>query len=138
MNLNALPVFDDLAGALRFQSARLRVLAENVSNVDTPGFTPRDILGGDAGEALGRAAEPGAGPTALARTDPRHLAVIETASSWRPKDAPDTELTVDGNSVVIEEQIARVSETRGAYELALSLYQKNINLLRQAGQAPTG
>ncbi len=138
MNLNGVPVLDDLSGALRFHSARMRVLAENVANVDTPGFTPRDVMDGDAGAALGRAQETGVRPTRLMRTDPGHIAVQSASGPWRATDAPDTEQTVDGNSVVIEEQIGRVSETRGAYELALSLYQKSVALLRQAAQAPGG
>jgi flagellar basal-body rod protein FlgB len=43
---------------------------------------------------------------------------------------------VNGNSVVIEEQMVRAQENRMRYESALTLYQKSIGLLRTAIRAP--
>ena len=43
MRLDDIPLFAMLKGRMTYLSARQRVIAENVANADTPGFTPRDI-----------------------------------------------------------------------------------------------
>jgi flagellar basal-body rod protein FlgB len=50
--------------------------------------------------------------------------------------APDSETTIDGNSVVLEEQMARAADTRMAYETSLALYQKGLQLVRLAAKPP--
>jgi flagellar basal-body rod protein FlgB len=49
---------------------------------------------------------------------------------------PDSETTLDGNSVVLEEQTIRAAETRMQYETGLALYQKGLMLLRMAARPP--
>ncbi|MGD2133741.1 MAG: flagellar basal body rod protein [Maricaulaceae bacterium] len=137
MRLDAIPVFSALKDALDYNSARSRVLAVNVANSDTPGFTPQDIAEGDFAAALGEAQTGGRGRTVIARTNPGHMAPPTTdAEIWRVAAAPDSETTLDGNAVVLEEQMAKVAETRMRYEAALGLYQKTLGLIRIAGKAP--
>ncbi len=151
MKLDAIPVFATLKSALGYHADRARVLAENIANVDTPDFRPRDIAGGDVAKALGvdgagaltRASSAGVGAAVHAplRTHGAHLSRDESGGmqrTWRISDAHDSERTHDGNAVVVEEQIAQVSENRAAYEAAVSLYQKSLGLLRMAARTPGG
>jgi len=41
------------------------------------------------------------------------------------------------NAVVVEEQMAKVAETRMRFEAAIGLYQKSLNLLRMAAKSPS-
>ncbi len=138
MQLDALPVFSTLKSALGFHSDRARALAENVANADTPGFVPRDIAKGDFGAALAATRLQAAGTVSTARTHDAHRAGPAAPSrSWSLDETPDSETTLDGNAVVLEEQMSKVAETRLAYESALSLYQKSMDLVRMAIKSPS-
>jgi flagellar basal-body rod protein FlgB len=51
--------------------------------------------------------------------------------------SPDSETTLDGNSVVVEEQMMKIAETRMDFETMVGLYQKSLGLLRLASRSPT-
>ena len=66
MSINDLPVLSALRTKMQWHQERQRVLAENVSNSDTPNFKPKDLVEPkfDAtGQAVG-----GFAPLSLART----------------------------------------------------------------------
>ena len=44
MSINDLPVLSALRTKMQWHQERQRVLAENVSNSDTPNFKPRDLV----------------------------------------------------------------------------------------------
>jgi flagellar basal-body rod protein FlgB len=48
----------------------------------------------------------------------------------------DSEVTMDGNAVILEEEMTRAAETRLAFETGLALYQKGLDLVRLASRAP--
>ena len=48
----------------------------------------------------------------------------------------DSETTMDGNAVVLEEQMARAAETRMSFETGIALYQKGLELVRMAARPP--
>jgi flagellar basal-body rod protein FlgB len=139
MRLDGLPVFAALKTALDYNAERSRVLATNVANSDTPDYTPRDIAPEDFARALRDASGAGSGSTAkVARTHPGHMGpATATSRTWRAEAAPDAETTLDGNAVVLEEQMAKVAETRMRYEAALGLYEKTLSLIRLAGKSPS-
>lgn len=139
MRLDDIPLFAMLKGRMNYFSARQRVIAENVANSDTPGFTPRDIAAPSFEQAM-RAARSGPASHAggLARTNPAHIAgpAGGQASPFTPERAPDSETRQDGNSVVLEEEMLKMAESRMNYDAAISFYQKSLNLLRMAARAP--
>lgn len=138
MAFDDITVLSTLRQALGFHNARQRVIADNVANVNTPGFTPGDISKGQFERVLNGQASAASG--GLRVTDPRHFGG-ETGGStaaYRSEATPDSETTVNGNSVVIEEQMVRANENRMKYETALSLYQKSLNMIRLAGRPPGG
>lgn len=141
MRLDGLPVFAALKDALDYNGARSRVLASNIANSDTPDFVPQDIARGDFQSALAASKGGPAGGASGARmtlTDPLHMTPSgATAREWRIENAPDSETTLDGNAVVLEEQMAKVSETRMRYEAAIGLYEKTLNMVRMAAKSPS-
>lgn len=141
---------DDVAllGLLRenlsYNADRQRVIANNVAHANTPGFTPQDIEQSEFErviEAQMRGRRTTTGGIRMSVSSANHLSGQvnpDAGRQWSANDAPDSETTVNGNSVVLEEQMVRASETRMRYESALSLYQKSIGLLRMAVRPPGG
>ncbi len=133
MDLANTPFFGMLRARLDQLSERQRLIAENIANASTPGYRPRDI---DAAgfERMLAAAAGGRGVT-LARTSPMHMTPNGSAEV-RIVTRDDGETTIDGNAVVLEEQMARAAETRMQFETGIALYQKGLELVRMAARAP--
>ena len=139
MRLDDIPLFAMLKGRMNYLGARQRVIAENVANADTPGFVPTDIKP-QSFEAMVRAGQGGRSAPAgsLAVTSPRHIQREgpAAAAGLRPDRTPDSETRLDGNAVVLEEQMLKMAESRMAYDAAISFYQKSMNMLRIAAKPP--
>ena len=144
MRLDDIPLFSMLKGRMSYLSQRQKLIAENVANADTVGFTPRDlkpqsfdqVLGGARAGGLRTAG--GAAPAGtMARTSAAHMAAPGgQAATPGAVRAPDSETRLDGNSVVLEEQMLKMAESRMAYDAAIGFYQKSMNLLRMAARPP--
>ena len=144
MNLDEIPLFSMLKGRLSYLGERQKVIATNIANSDTPGYAPRDMkpFAVDLAGAMTTTAIPMAqvassamrGPT---MTSPTHMAPRRASAGLaKPKGAPDSEITLDGNGVVLEEQSMKLIEARIDYEAAIGFYQKSLGLLRMAARAP--
>lgn len=133
MGVDGIPLFSMLRGRLSWLDARQRVVAENVANADTPGYGARDLAQPtDFARALD-----GARGVGLMRTSGMHLqSPTAPTTPFTAQVSPDSETTPDGNSVVVEEQMLRMAESRMAYDAAIGFYQKSLNMLRLAARAP--
>ena len=144
MRLDNVPILALLRENMGFNAERQQVIADNVANANTPGFTPQDLDENAFMSALSREmgqARAGGRNLELRTTQANHIqgsAGNGAARTYSTSDSPDSETTVNGNSVVVEEQMVRAQETRMRYESALSLYQKSIGLLRTAIRRPGG
>jgi len=134
MAADDLAIFSMLKSRLSYLADRQQVIAQNVANSDTPGFTPKDLkpfaLPGH-GAASGALA-----PVTPAITSAMHLAAPQaTASSGlKPVSAPDSETTLNGNSVVLEDEMMKMSQARMDYEAAVAFYQQSMQLLATAAK----
>lgn len=144
MRVDNVPILALLRENMGFNAERQRVIADNVANANTPGYTPQDLDENAFMNALSREmdqARAGGRNLELRTTQANHIAGNSgggAARTYSSSDNPDSETTVNGNSVVVEEQMVRAQETRMRYESALSLYQKSIGLLRVAIRRPGG
>jgi len=138
MNLNDIPLFSMLKSRLGYISQRERLIAQNVANADTAGYTPQDLqpftLPKAGGSNTGAALQ-------LVRTHPADFAgkgagASGAAASWKPVSTPDSEATLNGNKVVLEDQMSKMTEARMDYEAVIGFYQKSLDLLRLAARAP--
>jgi len=143
MNLDEIPLFSMLKGRLSYLGQRQQVIAANIANSDTPGYAPRDMkpFSVDLQGAMTTTAIPmmqvqGAAARGVIQTSPAHLATRRPTAVNKPKGAPDSEVTLDGNGVVLEEQTMKLTEARMDYEAAIGFYQKSLGLLRMAARAP--
>ncbi len=136
MGLDDIPLFSMLKGKLGYVNQRQRLLAENVANADTPGYSPRDLKPYSFEAAL----RPRIGLAGLERTNQLHIAgrPLSTGATdpFKAETAPDSETRLDGNQVVLEEQMSKMTEARIDYESALDFYQQSLNLITTAARAP--
>jgi flagellar basal-body rod protein FlgB len=141
MAFTDIPLLSMLKGRMGYLSKREGVVAENVANSDTPGFTPKDLKPFSFEQAMARQGVAGrstvnASPEAAAAMARMSHNGVKRTTSHRPVDAPDSETTLDGNQVVLEDQMVKMNETRLQYDAAISFYQKATNLIRLASRAP--
>src|SRR5215212_8958164 len=101
MNLDDIPLFSMLKGRLGYLNQRQQVVAQNIANADTPGYTPRDLNGFSFKSHLNdQTAAVGTSSIGSIGGSTPHL--LKTASSGaagsalKPLDAPDSETTLDG------------------------------------------
>jgi flagellar basal-body rod protein FlgB len=110
-----LNLFDLAERRLAWLDQRQAVLAQNIANVSTPGWVPKDL----PSFAASLAAEMGTG---LARTEPGHLA--GTADDILAGVTPrPTGRAPDGNAVALDQQLAEVADSQSAQELVTSIYK---------------
>ena len=135
-----MPIFSLMKARLQMLGDRQKVIAENVANVSTPGYVPSDVDTGAFAATLQRMAGKagGAARTAMVATQPGHMTspAGSTAPGAKLVKAPDSETTLDGNAVVVEEQMMKIAETRTDFETMVGLYQKSLGLLRLASRSP--
>ncbi len=138
---NQMSVFSLMKARMQMLGERQKIVAQNVANVSTPGFVPSDIDQGAFAATLQRMAGRGAGGptrTAMVATQAGHMSAPHgpTMPGMTPVKSPDSETTLDGNAVVVEEQMMKIAETRMDFETMVGLYQKSLGLLRMASRSP--
>lgn len=132
MGVADLPLLQQIKGRLGWLDERQRVVAQNVANSDTPGYVARDLK---APTDFARAMAEGGG-LRMTRTSAAHISPPGQVARFTVSDAPDSETTLDGNSVVVEEQMLKMAESRMAYDAAIGFYQKSMQMIRMAAKPP--
>ena len=129
MDLGKSPLFSMITKRLDWLVRRQQVLAHNIANSDTPGFKARDIAPLD----FRRLADSESRRVEVSATDARHLSLHRrSAGSGLRAQSGTQETTPSGNTVVLEEQLLKVSETVMDYQLTTNLYRKHMNMIRMA------
>ncbi|MES2724632.1 MAG: flagellar biosynthesis protein FlgB [Pseudomonadota bacterium] len=137
MNLAEIPLFNMLRSRLGYLGERQKVIAQNVANTDTARYVSQDLkpFGFDAQVQMHSR-----GPATMASTQAGHVAPRQErrglGAQFKSVRAPGSETTLNGNSVVLEEEMIKMSEARMNYDAAISFYQKSMNMLRMAARPP--
>jgi len=138
MTLDQIPLLSMLKGKLGYLNERQKLISQNVANADTPGFTPVDLKPFTV-EAAKAAPAAGQGAVSTVRTNSAHLAgTTAPVRTWKTVSAADSESRLDGNQVVLEDQMMKMTEARLDYDAAIGLYQKSLAMLRTAVRKPGG
>jgi len=135
MNFLNLPVFKAMMGQMEWLNRRQSVLSENMANSDTPGYTPNDLQKIDFGEILKNEKSASAIHKAqLAAAEHRNQGYDLTGAGRNAEEiqAKGLETSPTGNSVVLEEQLIKVSETQIQYSMLTNLYRKQADMIRMA------
>ena len=139
MNLAEIPLFQMLRGRLGYLGERQKVIAQNVANTDTSGYLAQDLKPFSfQAKVQGTAAA--AGVTAMAATSAGHLRPPGErrglGAQYKSVKTPGSETTLNGNTVVLEEEMIKMGDARTQYDAAIGFYQKSMNLIRMAARRP--
>jgi len=129
MALTDLPLFQALKSKMQWHQTRQGVLAENIANADTPGYQAREVKAYTFEDHIGRQAF----GLSTSTTRNGHIAAsISGQGSVKAEERDTFEITPSGNSVVLEEQMMKITENQMDYQAATTLYTKGLGLIRTA------
>jgi flagellar basal-body rod protein FlgB len=128
MAVTDIPLVAMLKTRLHWHQTRQKLLAENVANADTPGFQPRELRA----PSFSPGGPAGAPAVTVLRTDGAHLTLAAARAGEDAVQARRFDTTPSGNAVNLEDEMLKVSQNQADYQLAASLYQKSLALLRTA------
>lgn len=132
MSMNDLPILSALRTKMQWHQERQRVLAENISNSDTPNFRPRDLVEPKFDKA-GATVGGGIGTLPMMQTSATHMTAagaVETFDNDRGRSGFQTRPA--GNAVNLEEQMMKVSANQMDYAAVTSLYTRSLGMLKTA------
>lgn len=117
-----------LKGDMKYRTQEQKVLAGNIANIDTPGYKARTLAPLDFNKMTQSA------QLEMATTAPQHLSgTIGNSGPFRSKaDGNTFETRPTHNNVVLEDQMAKVSDTNAKYNLSSTLLKKYTALQRAA------
>jgi flagellar basal-body rod protein FlgB len=131
MAINDLPVLSALRTKMQWHQERQRVLAENISNSDTPNFKPHDLVEPKF-DRNGSSAAGSMGALAMMRTSASHIAVSGGGQTFNTDGKGGFQTRPAGNAVNLEDQMLKVSANQMDYAAATSLYSRSLGLLKTA------
>ena len=138
MDLAKIPLFSMLRSRLGYLSERQTVIAENVANADTARYASQDLKP----FSFEARVQMRTGPAAMAATQAGHItppsARRSLGAEWKSVKTPGSETTLNGNSVVLEEEMIKMGDARMQYDAAIGFYQKSLTMLRLASRRPGG
>lgn len=119
-----------LSGKMRYHTQRQKVLASNIANIDTPGYKAKDVSQPSFIDAVARETQ----SMHLATTSPKHFTGSQgIGGPYRVIAQRDPyEISPNGNDVVLEDQMAKLSDNNTQYEISSSLYKKFTQMYRSA------
>jgi flagellar basal-body rod protein FlgB len=133
MDLPDVPLLSMLRERMTWLNQRQDVLTQNVANADTPGFVARDLKPQDFSEELRQSQDPMHSAGQLTITDPRHISITSSTSApYQDYEVRDAEANPNGNSVSLEQEMIKVSDTEAQFQAASNLYAKTITMMKTA------
>ncbi len=139
MNYNDVSLFTLMRGKLGYLSARQSTIAQNIANVDTPGYRAQDVAEPDFKKmAIAASASP-AQKLPMRTTNEKHMSVGGSMSAFEAVERKHTyELNPDGNNVTVEEELMKAAENQAEYTKVLNLYRKTVDMFKTAIGRPGG
>src|SRR5262245_65171890 len=107
MPISDIPILSMLRTKMQWHQERQKLLAENVSNSDTPNFKPRDLVP----PKFDSKAPAAPATLALVRTSPDHIAAANSgnATQFQPDRKGRFEVRPAGNAVNLEDEMLKVA-----------------------------
>ena len=125
MGLESISFFKNASQRLQWLGARQKVISQNIANSDTPNFKAKDV------SSFSKMLE-GAQQSGLTTTNAKHIGGNPTSSVSTEETKDVWGESMDGNTVVLEQQSILANEVGEDYQLAAKLYRKGYDLLTLA------
>jgi flagellar basal-body rod protein FlgB len=133
MDLPDIPLLSMLRQRMTWLNQRQDILAQNVANADTPGFSARDLKPMDFAQTLAHSNPAYASGSAMRLTDPRHISVkLDQDPEFQDFESHDVESNPNGNTVSLEMEMIKVSDTQAQFQAAANLYAKAMTMMKTA------
>jgi len=119
-----------LEQVVQFTQSRHQVLAGNVANIDTPGYTTRDLSVDKFQSALQRAIEERDSPA-----HPISPGLVDTEPGDPMRDVRDSIKHIlfhDGSDVSMEHQVAEISKNQALHNTAIAIMSSQFAMLQAA------
>jgi len=134
MTLSDMNYFQALNTRMSWLNERQRLLAENVANANTPGFQSKDLEELNFPELLRKSAA----TVGMTQTSGKHIQSVAHVGAAKFKvQASDEAADKSGNSVSLELEMMKVSQSVADHELMTNLYRKGMDLMRIALSRPS-
>lgn len=130
MDLSKLDVFRMAGQKMGWLTERQVVLANNIANADTPNYRSRDLKSLNFSRMLDDTPKMG-----VARTSSGHIMGSAGRTDFRTvreRTSDVYEVNPNDNTVIMEEQLMKVSESTMQFQLATNIYNKNLSMLKMA------
>jgi flagellar basal-body rod protein FlgB len=125
MDPTKIGLFDVAEKRLVWTAQRQSVLAANIANANTPGFQSRDV---DSFASV----LAGTGSVAPVRTQPAHMTgTVPNGLASLTKDPP-TVRAIDGNTVMLDQQLTKVADTETTQSLVTTVWKKYMGMFNMA------
>ena len=131
MPINNITLFQAMGAKLDYLDTRQKVISQNIANADTPNYRPKDLTEVDFGRVLTNvtkdksirmnSTQRGHLPAHNAVNDPRNI-----------KQKESYEVAPAENSVILEEQMLKATQTSIDHGLMLNVMKKNMGMIRMA------
>lgn len=133
MDFSSLSVFSLMKTKMNVISARQEVLAQNIANVDTPGYKAMDIQEPDFKRMLSSQSAGGGQKLKMTATRSGHISGNSGNASAKIVERPKTdERNPNDNNVSVEEEMAKVGYNQMEYQKMLNLYSKTVSMFKIA------
>lgn len=121
---------DTLSSALQLRAQRQQIIASNIANVDTPGYIARDIdFNAALQDAVSGRSAPGMTQTSSGhRTITSRDGLIGNALAYTVQTQP----SLDGNSVDLDQQRANFTDNAIRYESTLRFINGHVKTMLSA------
>ena len=129
-NWGSLPYLERL---MQFAGARNSLLNDSIANLDTPGYTPKDVSAVEFQQAMREAlAEEESGKPGARFRDTQNIRFESDAVSLQPIETEENILFHDGNDRSLERLMQGLSENFLAFRYAAELFRNTHETLNSA------
>ena len=142
MDLNNLTVFNMAKQNMNYLSLKEKVIAGNIANASTPNYLAKDITKPSFIDNI-KVNKP---LLELNKTNSKHLGELKSVANknqlknmaviYTPK--PTDSLTIDGNGVILEDQMNEASKASSEYKKMITIYNSYKKMLSTANTKING
>ncbi len=142
MDLNQISLFKMANQQMDYLNERQKVLAQNIANANTPDYMPKDLEEPSFSQILKNnqnsklmvtnpAHISGAvSKLTMMQTDSVNIGKPQESSAFKIIKTKPYEVSPDNNGVILEEQMAKVGETKSAYDKVTQIYKSYMSLIK--------
>jgi flagellar basal-body rod protein FlgB len=133
MTTENIGLFKAINAKMSYLQTRQKVISQNISNANTPGYKPSDLGELNFGSTLDNVTKSsGIKKVTMESTDPGHISPDAHMQASVQKSKTTYEVKPDKNAVDIEEQMTKASDVQMNYNLMLNVYSNNMDMVRMS------